>query len=92
MKKRILAIMMILSMLVGLSSCSAGGQKQSVAIARSICLNPEVLLTNPEKDQALMEQMDLSGVTTVGEHAVTVTTGIPRQPASLRCRIPPLRS
>lgn len=38
-------------------------------------VTPDQLLTNPEKDQALMEQMDLSAVTTVGEHVITVTTG-----------------
>jgi len=38
-------------------------------------LTPDQLLTNPEKDQALMEQMDLSTVTTVGEHIITVATG-----------------
>ena len=38
-------------------------------------LTPDLLLTDPEKDQALMEQMDLSEVTTVGEHTITVVTG-----------------
>lgn len=38
-------------------------------------LTPDMLLTNPEKDQALMEQMDLSNVNTVGEHTITVTSG-----------------
>ena len=38
-------------------------------------LTPEQLLTNPEKDQALTEQIDLSAVTTVGEHVITVATG-----------------
>lgn len=38
-------------------------------------LTAEQLLTNPEKDQALAEQIDLSAVTTVGEHVITVSTG-----------------
>ena len=38
-------------------------------------LTPEQLLTDPEKDKALAEQIDLSAVTTVGAHTVTVTTG-----------------
>lgn len=38
-------------------------------------LTADMLLTDPEKDQALMEQIDLSEVTTVGEHTVTVVTG-----------------
>lgn len=38
-------------------------------------LTPDALLTNPEKDQALAEQMDLSNVNTVGQHTITVTSG-----------------
>lgn len=38
-------------------------------------LTPDQLLTNPEKDQALMEQINLETVNTVGSHTVTVTTG-----------------
>ena len=35
-------------------------------------LTADMLLTDPEKDQALMEQIDLSEVTTVGEHTITI--------------------
>ena len=38
-------------------------------------LTPEQLLTDPERDQALAAQIDLSEVVTVGEHTVTVVTG-----------------
>lgn len=38
-------------------------------------LTPDMLLTNPEKDQALMEQIDLRSINTLGEHTITVTSG-----------------
>lgn len=52
-----------------------GWLRDSYLLELGDTITPDLLLTNPEKDQALMEQMDLSGVTTVGEHTVTVTTG-----------------
>ena len=52
-----------------------GWMQESFLLELGQTLSPEQLLTNPEKDQALMEQMDLSGITTVGEHTVTVTSG-----------------
>ena len=52
-----------------------GWLQESFLLELGDTLKPEALLTNPEKDQALTEQMDLSGVTTVGEHTVTVTSG-----------------
>ena len=47
----------------------------SFALELGETLTPDMLLTNPEKDQALMAQMDLNNVNTVGEHTITLTTG-----------------
>lgn len=52
-----------------------GWLRESFVLELGETLTPDMLLTNPEKDQALAEQIDLSNVNTVGEHTITVTSG-----------------
>lgn len=52
-----------------------GWLKERIELELGQVLTPEMLLADPEKDSALLEQTDLAVVSAVGEHTITVSTG-----------------
>ena len=52
-----------------------GWLQDNVILELGETLTPEMLLTNPEKDRALLDQVDLNQENAVGEYTIDVTSG-----------------